>query len=234
MWPKIDLPRALFRGRYMAAVSYMEHNGIPIDTWTLDELRENWDSIKIDLIREIDRDYGVYENGTFKQSLFAAYLAHNRIPWPLLESGKLNLRDKIFEQQAQTYPVIAPLREPRDTISKLRLNELKVGHDGRNRCLLSPFGARSSRNTPSNKHYVFGPARWIRGLIKPPPGYAFFYPDWEAMEFGIAAAKSGDPNMQAAYRTGDCYLAFAKLTGAAPQEATAKSHSPVRDLYKTP
>jgi hypothetical protein len=28
---KIDLPRALLRGRYMAAVSAMEHEGIPID-----------------------------------------------------------------------------------------------------------------------------------------------------------------------------------------------------------
>jgi hypothetical protein len=239
MLSHIDLPRALFRGRYMAAVSYMEHNGIPIDTELLAELREHWDSIKIVLIEEIDKDHGVYENGTFKQTLFAAYLARNKIPWPLLKSGKLNLRDKIFEQQAQTYPAIAPLRELRDTLSKLRLNELKVGPDGRNRCLLSPFGGRSGRNTPSNKHYIFGPARWIRGLIKPPPGYAFFYPDWRAMEFGIAAAKSGCPNMREAYRAyrqvppSDCYLAFAKLTGAAPQEATAESHPAIRDLYKT-
>ena len=27
----IDLPRALFRGRYMAAAAQMEHNGVPID-----------------------------------------------------------------------------------------------------------------------------------------------------------------------------------------------------------
>ena len=32
MLPKIDLPQALLRGRYMAAAAAMEHNGIPIDT----------------------------------------------------------------------------------------------------------------------------------------------------------------------------------------------------------
>ena len=31
MPPRIDLPRALLRGRYMAAAAAMEHNGTPID-----------------------------------------------------------------------------------------------------------------------------------------------------------------------------------------------------------
>src|SRR5215813_13105125 len=31
MLPGIDLPRALFRGRYMAAAAAMEHHGTPID-----------------------------------------------------------------------------------------------------------------------------------------------------------------------------------------------------------
>ena len=32
MLPRIDLPRALLRGRYMKAAAAMEHNGTPIDT----------------------------------------------------------------------------------------------------------------------------------------------------------------------------------------------------------
>ncbi len=39
MQPKIDLPRALLRGRYMAAVARMERNGVPIDVSTLELLR---------------------------------------------------------------------------------------------------------------------------------------------------------------------------------------------------
>ena len=35
MLPKIDLPRALLRGRYMYAAARMEWNGVPIDTMRL-------------------------------------------------------------------------------------------------------------------------------------------------------------------------------------------------------
>ena len=51
----IDLPRALLRGRYMAAAAVMEHNGVPIDVPLLDKLRERWDDIKDQLIAGIDR-----------------------------------------------------------------------------------------------------------------------------------------------------------------------------------
>ena len=40
MWPKIDLPRALLRGRYMAAAAAIEHAGVPIDIEMLALLRQ--------------------------------------------------------------------------------------------------------------------------------------------------------------------------------------------------
>ena len=42
MVSRIDLPRALLRGRYMAAAAAIEFNGIPIDVPTLNLLRDNW------------------------------------------------------------------------------------------------------------------------------------------------------------------------------------------------
>jgi hypothetical protein len=60
MLPEIDLPRALLRGRYMAAVARMERTGIPIDVPSLDRLRESWAPLKAKLVREVDRDFGVY------------------------------------------------------------------------------------------------------------------------------------------------------------------------------
>jgi len=60
MLPQIDLPRALLRGRYMAAAAHMEVNGVPIDTDNLAAFRANWDHIKGRLVREIDRAYGVF------------------------------------------------------------------------------------------------------------------------------------------------------------------------------
>jgi hypothetical protein len=56
--------------------------------------------------------------------------------------------------------------------------------------------------------------------------------DYTQQEFGIAAALSGDPNMMAAYRTGDAYLGFAKQAGAVPEGATKESHGPIRDQFK--
>src|SRR5262249_41732539 len=38
MLPALDLPRALLRGRYMAAAARMQWNGVPIDTNTLARL----------------------------------------------------------------------------------------------------------------------------------------------------------------------------------------------------
>jgi DNA polymerase I len=114
----------------------------------------------------------------------------------------------------------------------MRLSDLAVGRDGRNRTLLSAFRARTSRNQPSNSRFIFGPSVWLRGLIKPPPGYAIAYVDWSQQEFGIAAALSGDPMMMEAYRSGDPYLSFAKQANAAPLEATKVTHSAVREQFK--
>jgi DNA polymerase family A len=232
MLPQIDLPRALLRGRYMAAAAIMEHNGVPIDLPLLERLREGWVGIQDQLIAEIDRDYGVYEGRTFKRDRFASWLAAEGIPWPRLESGQLDLSDNTFRQMARAYPQVSPLRELRSALSDLRLNDLAVGKDGRNRTILSAFRSRTGRNQPSNSKSIFGPSVWLRGLIKPPPGYGVAYVDWSQQEFGIAAAASGDPAMQAAYRSGDPYLAFGKQAGAIPQDATKVTHGPARELFK--
>ena len=113
MLPKLDLPRALLRGRYMAAAAAMEHAGTPIDVDLLELFRRHWTDIQDQLIAEIDAAYGVFEGRTFKADRFAAWLVANNIPWPLLESGNLDLSDDTFRQQARAYPAVSPLRELR-------------------------------------------------------------------------------------------------------------------------
>lgn len=386
MLPKIDLPRALLRGQYMAAAAAIEHNGTPIDCEALEALRSNWSRIQAQLVREVDKDFGVYvptgstldetttagaaivemaaangidahrlaeaadylrrercealaehstaveaarkatglsinrigkwedagrdhttwpgldvkarelagaypalgigrgytsETGfdatdypgqlwellrrepthkprrddpeilrraaelvataneqdyagplTFSTARWAAWLTAHNLPWPQLESGALDLSDDAFREMANRYPIVRPIRELRVTLSQMRLNDLAVGHDGRNRCLLSAFRATTGRNQPSNSRFIFGPSCWLRALIKPPPGRAVAYIDWQQQEFGIAAALSGDVAMRDAYASGDPYLAFAKQAGAAPPEATKQSHKAVRDQFK--
>jgi DNA polymerase I len=171
MLPNIDVPRALLRGRYMAASSAMEHNGTPIDTEILESLLRNWAGIQDQLIADVDCDYGVYDGRTFKLNRFEDYLSKRGIAWPRLDSGQLDLADDTFRQMVKVHPIISPLRELRSALSDMRLSSLAVGKDGRNRTILSAFRSRTSRNQPSNSRFIFGPSTWLRGLIKPPPGY---------------------------------------------------------------
>jgi hypothetical protein len=232
MQDQIDWPRALLRGRYMQAVSCIQMNGVPIDAEALRKLQGNWVAIQDQLIADIDIDYGVYDGRTFKASRWEAYLVANDIPWPRLESGRLDMCDATFREMARTYIGVAPIRELRSALSEMRLANLHVGDDERNRCLLSPFRARTGRNQPSNSKFIFGPSVWLRGLIRPKPGWGLAYVDWSQQEFGIAAALSGDPAMMAAYRSGDPYLAFAIQAGVVPKTATKKTHEAEREQFK--
>jgi len=233
MIAEIDLPRALLRGRYMAAIARMEWRGVPIDAEALGLFRSNWQIVQDRLIERIDKTYGIYDGRTFKSDRWADWLAANNIPWPRLPSGDLALDDDTFREMARTYPSVAPVRELRTTLAKLRLNELAVGTDGRNRCMLSAFGSKTGRNQPSNSKFIFGPSAWLRSLIRPDPGTALAYIDWSQQELAIAAAMSGDKKMQDAYMSHDFYLAFAQMAGAVPPNATKDTHAAERERFKT-
>ena len=231
-WSELQLNQVLLRGRYMKAVGAMQHRGIPIDLDLLDTLNVNWDAIKLKLIAKVDTQYGVYVNGAFKEALFEIYLAHKQIPWPRLDSGRLTLDRDTFSTMSKRYPAIQPLHELRKTLGELKLNKLAVGRDSRNRTILSPFAAKTGRNQPSTTKFVFGPAKWVRGLIKPAEGMALAYCDWSSQEIAIAAALSGDALLWDAYHTGDPYLAFAIAAGLAPPDATKQTHKAIRNRCK--
>ena len=184
-------------------------------------------------VAAIDVDYGVFDNGhSFSEERFEQFLIRNDIPWPRLESNRLELKSQVFRGMAKAYPIIAPLHELRHSLSSLNLNDLVVGEDGRNRTLLSPFKSKTARNQPGNAKFIFGPSVWLRGLIKPALGFAVAYIDYTNQEFAIAAALSGDPNMIAAYRSGDPYIAFGIQAGILPPGATKASHPEKRGLLK--
>ena len=128
------------------------------------------------------------------------------------------------------YPQLEPLASSATRSSEMRLEELIVGADGRNRVYLSPFGAKTGRNAPSNTGFIFGPATWLRSLIRPEPGRALAYIDWSSQEIAVAAALSGDERLLEALRVGDPYIAFAVLAGLAPAGATKQTHPEPRRL----
>jgi hypothetical protein len=233
MLPLIDVPRALLRARYMAAVARMQWAGVPVDTQALAELRRYWPLLKEELIRRVDAPFGFYVGQTFKLDRFARWLEARGIPWPRTPAGLLAVSDDDFRDMTRSLPELDPIRELRSSLSKLRLEGLRVGSDNRNRCLLSPFASRTGRNQPSNTQFIYGPSTWIRSLIRPAPGWGLFYPDYSQQEAAIAARLSGDPRMLEGYASGDVYLAFAKQAGAVPPTATKDTHGEVRDQYKS-
>ena len=210
MGPHID-KRALLRGRHEAAVAGMEYIGPPIDVPMLTAFREHWTGIQDDLIAKLDANFGVYEGRSFRRERFTELVGRLGIRnWPQLESGQLDLEDKTFKDMAKIYPVLAPLRELRHSLSSLRLDALAVGEDGRNRTKLWPYSTKTGRNLPAPDEFIFGPSRWLRGLIKPGPGFGVAYIDWKTQEVGIAAALSGDENLMADYLSEDLYIAFCR------------------------
>ena len=75
MLPHIDLPRALFRGRYMGNLAVVESHGVPVDVALLSLTQKHWTDIQDDLIAKIDADYGVYDGRTFREERFEAFFA---------------------------------------------------------------------------------------------------------------------------------------------------------------
>jgi DNA polymerase I-like protein with 3'-5' exonuclease and polymerase domains len=235
MLPTIDLYPAVFRGRYMGAVARMVHNGVPIDTTLWNPLKDNWNVIQDDLIREVDRNYGVFVEGgrAPNQKLLERFVAKHRLPWPRTKTGRLSTNSDTLRSLAKDFPMLNDLKELMSTLSTFRLGpQMRIGSDGRNRYDLWPFSSATGRNQPSPKNAIFGTAVWLRGLIRPQPGMAIAYLDWKSQEIAIAAALSGDERMMKAYSKGDFYVNFAILAGILPTNATKDSHPEIRDRMK--
>jgi DNA polymerase family A len=240
MLPHVELPVALYRSDFVAASARMEHAGVPIDMEVFAQLanKHAWSAVRDAMVPQIDAQYGVYVRGKdgdwhFSMERFAEYLAREEISWPVTEKGKLSTREKTFQDMTKAHPQLESLRQLRHARDKMRRIKLEVGHDGRNRTVLWPFKAKTSRTQPKASRWIFSPAVWLRSLIRPGPGMALAYVDWSSMEFMVAAALSGDPVMVEFYVGGDPYLTFAKRVGAAPQNATKQTHLLLRDRYKT-
>ena len=210
----------------------MEHTGIPLDAPLHGRLSRHWDGIRARLVAQYDPQYQVYDGLRFVTDKFLDYLVREDIPWPTHETGVPDLRDETFKAMSELYPQLAHLHQLRHTMAKLRLNSIVLGADGRNRCMLGQFVCSTGRNAHQAGRSIFGPSRWLRGLIKPPRGRVLAYLDWKSQEFVIAAALSGDQHMLDAIASGDAYLWFAKMSKLAPEWATAETHPQVREICK--
>jgi len=236
MKTEINLPQALFRGRYQWAIAMMTYYGIPIDEAKYLILMGNWEYIQKKIIEAVNKDYDVYvetrDGYVWSNEKFVAFINNHQIPWDYTTSGQPRLDKKYFSDMAKAYPILLPLADAKYLAGQMRLSSFDIGDDFRNRAAFFPFKTITGRNAPSPAHFIFGGPAFIRFLIKPPEGWALAYLDYGQQEIAIAAKLSEDLVMQADYLTGDIYLSFGKAVGLLPPDATKKSHASFREVLK--
>ncbi|SVB39954.1 uncharacterized protein METZ01_LOCUS192808, partial [marine metagenome] len=154
--PDISGGPALLDGNYIKAVALMEHTGVPLDTNLYGLLKRHWKTMKLKLVKRVDKETGFYDGFSFRRERFSQWLTQENISWPLLPSGTLQLDKEAWKRMTKLYPQLTQHAQLRETLSALKELKLPMGSDGRNRCLLSPFKSKTGRNQPSTTRFIFG------------------------------------------------------------------------------
>jgi hypothetical protein len=233
MLPRLDLPRALLRGRHMVEVAKIEHNGVPVNREELRTLAENWEGLKDGFIEEVNRDCNIWEGRTFKESRWQELIRQRQWQWPLRKDGKPSLHRDTFKRMAERYPEVQAVHDLRNLLSQLKHFELPVGSDGRARCGSRTYGTITGRNAPEARDFIFSWPKAYRGLVQAPPGRALVNLDYAQQEYLIAGVLSGDPRMIEDYRQGDVYVGLGKSLGIIPPGGDGDSHPQERNLCKS-
>ena len=182
----------------------------------LAQTRKRWTDIRTDLVREMDR-FGIYETvdgvAHWRKARFAEFIERNRMAWTRLASGAFDESDEVFRERwgdtrssARCASFAIRCRSCGSTICRSAMTTRQ------NRSVMGIW-TKTGRNAPSASAYVFGPAKWIRPYIAPPPGLALVHRDFCQQEVRIAAVLSGDSELLAACESGDVYLGIAKQLG---------------------
>jgi DNA polymerase-1 len=234
--PIVDLPVALSRVRYSAAVAAMEARGLPVDAGYLDQVRACWPELRRHYIDRDDEFHLYDDNGSFRQDRFAALIGARNWIWPQTETGKPDLKSATLGKQCKKHPELKRLQRLRDCVAELRLGAFlnTVGADGASRCPIMPFWTRSGRNQPQgrDKAFLLSLPSWSHGFISPRRGWGVSCLDWSGQEIGLGAGLSGDPHMIEDFRSGDPHIRFAIRVGLAPAGASKDTHGPAREQVK--
>jgi DNA polymerase I len=241
MAPAIELPYAIFRGRYTKAVARIERRGYPVDRDLYERVIRNLEPLKSHLIADFEAEHGLSpyvrnhrgaHNFSFRR--LETYLAGLGLlsVWQKTPKHRLKTKEDYLQEMARQHPALQPFADLVKRIGDLRQFGLTIGSDGRARYPVMPFKADTGRNQPKAKQFLFAQSSWTRGFITSTPAEAFAYSDWTAAEFAIAAALSQDPAMLDAYKSGDPYMRTAISMGFAPPGATKETHGTIRNVVK--
>ena len=177
-----------------------------------------WEDIRLDLVTELDQPYGCYEivdgEAHWRRHRLSDYLRGHGMSWATRERAARSMRrDRPFAKWPVGIRRSEPLRELRYSLSKLRLHELAVGRDHRNRASLWAYGTKTARNAPSAAQYVFGPAKWLRFLITLPPGRVWCTGTTVSRKFVSPPCCPAIAHCCEACESGDVYLGVAQQLG---------------------
>jgi len=246
------------RGDFAASLAKMEEEGFPLDVDAVNNLRDNYEIAKDEIIEELNNVYPFYVReksrksefkGTYKKKYdrFKEFVEtceqidHNR--WALSEkSGKYKSDEKTLDNYLGI-PEIKAYKDANKLMGQMKWFQLpeseedtdffdNVGSDGRLRAFLGAFGTQTGRNAPKAKTFVLAMSSWLRCLVRPEKGESIVAIDYASQEFIIAAIMSRDPDMMKAYASGDPYLYFAKKAGAVPENGTKAQYPNERNLFK--
>ena len=228
----MDFPRAQWRGEWVKTNARMTARGIPIDTAIYDGLVTHWAEF-LDRLKAGVQDYGVHRaDGSFNHQAFGAWLTTQGLTWPRTPKGHVwSTEDETWKRMGEMLPSVKRLADVERTLKQLKTPpDFLVGRDGRSRPHLIPFAQKSGRTTA--KKFVFAVPAFLRGLVRPAPGWGLANLDFSAEEFGISGVISRDPVVLADYQTGEPDLIPAVIAGDAPPGATKRSHPRLRNGYK--
>lgn len=225
-----QLDQALLRGRFVDCQRIVEGNGIPMDEFNWNIVKENREAFRDEFIRKHDTS-GVYVEGVFKEELFSRLALKLDPRWPRSPTGKCRHNRDTLRDFGDTYPEIADIAQLSSTLAVLKSCNLQA-HKGRCYAYTGPFRTKTGRNASSTTRFILNGPKWMRSLIQPPPGRSLAYVDVEGEEFGIAGLLSGDEAMWEAYLSKDPYLDFAIKAGLLPPDATKEKYPDTRAIAK--
>jgi DNA polymerase-1 len=227
--------QAVWRGEFSKEIARMWWRGVPMDPRLHQVLEDSeaWPRLVEGIVDQHRTEFPFYNEGSLDLDLVEAFLNDNGIPVPRTpKTGRVSTNIEVLGRLAERYEVLKPFAEGRRILGQLHEYPLPIFADDRLRAWFAPFWTITSRAAPPTNGYIYSLPAWFRGMIQPTEGAALAYLDFEAMEFGLAAALSQCPNMVEFYLSGDPYIATGIAFGGIPPGATKESHRPLRDVYK--
>jgi DNA polymerase-1 len=200
------------------AAAQTQARGMLIDVPLWNKVQDNKLKVIEHLRREFDPSYGsddpIYTpNGEWSYERFERYLQSIGVTeWPRLNHGEgmLDISSDAFKMM-YFLPGMQNLHALRDSLGVIVRAKLPIGRDGRNRPSLFPLGTKSGRNAHAKS--LFNAHAGMRSFIIFPEGVTAVYCDWRTQEVGVAAARSEDRALMAAYNSGDVYYGYARDLG---------------------